>query len=226
VTYSELSPADLFRACGQVGDAACWQEFMRRFNPVIARSILRIALRYGVSENSVIDDLIQDTYLKICANDRQLLRAFSPQHEDSAFGFLKVVSTRVAQDFFKSRLVEKRALEPNTEALEEGGVPVCQEAGSNKLSATEKAVLIDEIDRTLVRLIPACDVERARRVFWLYYRAGFTANSIASIPALGLTTKGVESLLFRLTRAVRESLCEKTKGAAPGEKGFQQAESF
>jgi RNA polymerase sigma-70 factor (ECF subfamily) len=226
VTHSELSPADLFRVCSQVGDAACWQEFVRRFNPVIARSILRVAVRHGISDNSVIDDLIQETYLKICANDRKLLRAFSPQHEDSAFGFLKVVSARVAQDYFKSRLGEKRAFESEAEPLEDAGVSNREKGGNSALSPAERAVLIDEIDRTLIRVIPASDVERTRRVFWLYYRAGFTANSIASIPVLGLTTKGVESLLFRVTRLVRESLSEKTKEEASRSKGFQQAESF
>lgn len=226
MNYAELSPAELFATCACGGDAACWQEFMRRFHPVIARSVLRVAVRHGSANDSVIDDLIQETYLKICANDRKLLRTFSPEHEDSAFGFLKVVAARVAQDFFKARLAEKRAPETKAEGLE--GVSLSNSGPNPKgsLSAGERAVLIEQIDRMLAGAVPPADLARARRVFWLYYRAGFTASAIASIPALGLTTKGVESLLFRVTRVVRETLCDRSAGDASGRKGFQQAESF
>jgi RNA polymerase sigma-70 factor (ECF subfamily) len=226
VSHSELSPAELFRVCGQVGDAACWQEFVRRFNPVIARSVLRVAVCHGLGDCSIVDDLIQETYLKICANDRKLLRAFSPEHEDSPFGFLKVVAARVAQDFFKRRLAEKRAPETKAEGLEGPLEPNSHLGGRGGLTAGERAVLIDQIDHTLARVVPVADLDRARRVFWLYYRAGFTASAIASIPALGLTTKGVESLLFRVTRVIRESLCDKTSEDESRRKGFQQAESF
>jgi RNA polymerase sigma-70 factor, ECF subfamily len=226
VNYSELSPVELFRACAQKGDAVCWQEFMRRFNPVIARSILRVAIRNGAADNSLIDDLIQETYLKICGNECKLLRTFTPQHEDSAFGFLKVVAARIAQDFFKSRSAEKRAPETKAEELKDASTPSATTGAKDALSSAERAVLIGQIDRTLVAVIPASELDRARRVFWLYYRAGCTASSIASIPALGLTTKGVESLLFRTTRVVRESLCGHAGGDSRSPKGFQEAESF
>ncbi len=118
MTYSDLSPPELFSVCARTGDTACWQEFMRRFNPLIARSVLRVAMRYGTSDKSLIDDLVQETYLKICANECKLLRTFTPQSPESAFGFLKVVATSVAQDFFKSRLAEKRAPESSADSIE------------------------------------------------------------------------------------------------------------
>ncbi len=199
---------------------------MRRFNPVIARSILRVAIRNGAADNSLVDDLIQDTYLKICANECKLLRTFTPQHEDSAFGFLKVVAARIAQDFFKSRSAGKRVPETKAEELKEASIPGPATGAGEGLSTAERAVLISQIDRTLTAVIPAAELDRARRVFWLYYRAGFTASAIASIPTLELTTKGVESLLFRTTRVVRDSVCGDAGRDGKSAKGFQEAESF
>jgi hypothetical protein len=43
-------------------------------------------------------------------------------------------------------------------------------------------------------------------VFWLYYGLGFKGIEIARIPDIGLTQKGIESLLLRLVRAVRAQL--------------------
>ena len=41
---------------------------------------------------------------------------------------------------------------------------------------------------------------------WFFYQQGYTAKEISLLPAVGLTVKGVEAVLFRLTRYVREKL--------------------
>jgi RNA polymerase sigma-70 factor, ECF subfamily len=225
VDYSALSPAELFSVCASGGDANCWQEFIRRFNPVIARSILRIAIRHGASDKALIDDLMQETYLKICASECKLLRSFTSRHPESPFGFLKVVATSVARDFFKSRVAEKRAPEATASSVEEMTTPG-PKCPQNALNQTERAVLVAQIDRKLRAVVPVAELQRARTVFWLYYRSGLTADAIASLPAVELTTKGVESLLFRLTRLVRENLATGGDPDADSKKGFQQAESF
>jgi hypothetical protein len=48
--------------------------------------------------------------------------------------------------------------------------------------------------------------ERDRQIFWLYHRHGLTAREIASIRYFGLTDKGVESVLVRLTALVKQEL--------------------
>jgi hypothetical protein len=63
MNYSDLSPPELFSICAHGGDVASWKEFVRRFNPVIARSVIRVALRHGTADNSLIDDLVQESEL-------------------------------------------------------------------------------------------------------------------------------------------------------------------
>jgi RNA polymerase sigma-70 factor (ECF subfamily) len=219
VNYSDLSPPELFAACARGGDADSWQEFIRRFNPVIARGVLRVVMQHGAPDKALIDDLLQETYLKLCANDCRLLRNFVPHDPQSAFGFMKVVATSVARDFFKSRYAEKRAPEATALSLapESGTEPRCREDG---LDLAERAVLIDQIDKRLKTLVPIRELAKARTVFWLYYRSGLTASAIASMPGSELTTKGVESLLFRLTRSIREGLADPGTLEPNGEKGF------
>ena len=69
-----------------------------------------------------------------------------------------------------------------------------------------RSILLREINAALGRLAVGQNLERDRRVFWLYYRVGLTANAIASLPAIGLSTKGVESTILRLTRLLRQEL--------------------
>lgn len=224
--YSALSPVELFSICAQGDDSLAWQEFISRFNPVIARSVIRVASRYETACSGQVDDLVQEIYLKICADQCKLLRAFIPQGPESAFGFLKVVATNVAQDFFKGRLAQKRAPESGAQSVEAASALTTPEFSGNRLTQPERAVLIDQIDRRLATTLPSDEVQRSRTIFWLYYRSGLTASAIASLPTVGLTTKGVESLLFRLTRLVRDSLSDVAPADKKARKGFQQAESF
>ena len=46
---------------------------------------------------------------------------------------------------------------------------------------------------------------RDRQIFGLYYRQGMTAKQIASIQALNLSTKGVEAVIVRLNKLIREA---------------------
>ena len=74
------------------------------------------------------------------------------------------------------------------------------------------------------------DQERNRTIFWLHYRAGLSARAIAELPGMGLTTKGVESILMRITRELRERMSATKPGVRqefrdPSE-GIMPAESF
>jgi RNA polymerase sigma-70 factor (ECF subfamily) len=50
-------------------------------------------------------------------------------------------------------------------------------------------------------------------IFLLYYRQGLTASEIAALPALGLTTKGVESIIARLTHMIRSHIAHEGFGS-------------
>jgi RNA polymerase sigma-70 factor, ECF subfamily len=225
LNYSDLSSPELFSICARGGDAASWEEFIRRFNPVIGRSVLRVAMRYGTADKALVDDLVQEAYLKICSNECKVLRSFIPHNQESAFAFLKVVAASVAQDFFKSRFAGKRAPEATASSMDQSVEPTAK-SSQNALNHLEREVLVDQIDRYLRAVVPASDLQRSRTVFWLYYRSGLTASAIAALPALELTTKGVESLLFRLTRLVRQNVSSARTLSARTKKGIEQSESF
>lgn len=66
-------------------------------------------------------------------------------------------------------------------------------------------------------------------IFWLYYRDGLTTRAISSLPFVGLSTKGVESTIHRLTRMVRNEMVERSsrlENKPQGEEGFRSPESL
>jgi RNA polymerase sigma-70 factor (ECF subfamily) len=97
-------------------------------------------------------------------------------------------------------------------------------------AAMEREVLLKQIDRCLETCSEGADQERDRLIFWLYYQQGMSAKDIAALPTVGLTAKGVESAIFRLTRLVREQIADfrsqPSESSRSGEKGFRPAESY
>jgi RNA polymerase sigma factor (sigma-70 family) len=200
--YAALSAERLILACTQTGDAAAWEEFVRRFHRLIATVALRVAKRWGDSSPQVVDDLIQETYLKLCAANFRILRSFKSQHPDAFYGYLKVVTANLVHDQFKAAHSGKRG----SGTIEVAVDPQIASEGGASAKSSERGILLQQVDALLSKLAAGRHLERDRRVFWLYYRVGLTANAIASLPAIGLSTKGVESTILRLTRLLRHEL--------------------
>jgi RNA polymerase sigma-70 factor, ECF subfamily len=211
--YSVLSTEELVKACAESGNAQAWEEFVRRFHKVIASTVSRIARRNQETRPQIIVDLIQDTYLKVLANDRRLLREFKSQHPDAFYGMLKVTAANVARDYFRARRDQKRGsgMAEQDVADVESFVPDSHGSGPSEM---EREVLMGQVDRVLVA-VSSPSAARDREIFWLYYRQGFTAKAIADITPFELTTKGVESILFRLARQVRAALVESSQSPCP-----------
>lgn len=229
MNYALIPPDELVSVCLQTGDESAWVEFVRRFHPLIARAVIRVARQWCEPSPQVIDDLIQDTYLKLCVNRSNFLQKFRPNHQDAVFGYIKVFTANLVHDHFKALHSQKRGRNL-TSALSEDHDP--DETGRHSLSgaeAIERNVLIGQIDTALSTLDTGTNSQRDRRIFWLHYRVGLSASAIAAVPGIGLTTKGVESTLLRLTRHVKQKLCQERESPCEGaqeNKGIRPAESF
>jgi RNA polymerase sigma-70 factor (ECF subfamily) len=204
---------ELARACAHSADAREWEEFLRRCAPIAALIAGRICRMWlGVATPSIVDDIVQEVFLKLCEQQRRILREFTPRGEDSFFGLLRVVTGSVANDYFRRQHSEKRGGKVVTLAIDEEtgtAIPVSAETSAEM----QRAVLFSELDQKL-RSAPGASAERDRTIFWLYYLQGLTADEIAALPASDLSAKGVESALRRVTTWLRKELGPGKSGRA------------
>lgn len=200
----KLSAQELVSFCLDSQDEAGWTEFVRRFQPLIAGVINRCVSRRVGSNPALVDDLVQETYLKLYANNCKPLRDFNFQSEHGFFGFLKVVASHVVEDHFRGSRSQKRGSGREEEDIEEARTAAPFRTGASQ--PVELAILMGEIERSLAELASEPNFARDHAMFWLYYRQGLTAKAISQLPAIGLSVKGVESTLLRLTRLVRAKL--------------------
>jgi RNA polymerase sigma-70 factor, ECF subfamily len=210
VSAPERSAAELIALCLEADSASAWREFVARFQPLIASVVLRTIRRYGVPNSGLADDLVQETFLRLCKDRCKVLRQFEERHEDAIFGYLKVVAASVAMDHFRGLNAQKRAGDRLAEPEEVIDLHVSTPANA------EQSLMLREIDQCVERI---SDGQRDRTIFWLYYQRGLTAKDIAKLPSIGLTAKGIESCIYRLTKAVRLEVASRHSANSQWSKG-------
>jgi RNA polymerase sigma-70 factor (ECF subfamily) len=224
-----MSAEELIRSCAELNDGAAWDEFVSRFHRAISLSIIRIAYQWGHAPQQVVDDLVQETYFKLCSDRCRLLLEFAAQHPEVIPGYVKTIAVNVGHDYFKALHSQKRGcgeIEQPIEDIE----PKAPGSDLGGQEAIERAVLLKQINLCLEACSEGPDQERDRLVFWLYYRQGMSAKAISALPTVGLTAKGVESAILRPTRRIREQVVafqsQRRTDPPRGEKGFRPAESY
>lgn len=193
----EIPIRDLLNICLSSDKEEHWREFVHRTQPLIASVIIRTMRRWKEPAPSLVDDLIQDTHVKLFANDRKALRSIKNEYENTIFGYLKVVASNVTKDHF-------RQPESQVEEIELTDPVLPQERDNEE--RLEFALRKEQVQAILETLSSSETYQRDVSIFWFYYEHGYTAREISLLPAVGLTVKGVEAVLLRLTRFVRENL--------------------
>jgi DNA-directed RNA polymerase specialized sigma24 family protein len=134
-----------------------------------------------------------------------VLRRFQSLHQNSIFGYLKSVAASVVCDYFKFERAQKRDV-MQTDAISDNVSFELRSTGRANPDALENRVVLQQIDEAIYKLFPGENFIRNRTIFWLHNREGMTASAIASIPSIGLNTKGVESTLRRMTQVIQSHI--------------------
>jgi DNA-directed RNA polymerase specialized sigma24 family protein len=166
---------------------------------------MRTARPWEKPSRSLVEDLVQATYFKLWEDGCRLLRDSAIQHPNAILAYIKITAANVTRDHFKQVRSQRRG----------GGTPhvstsdVDPEAGNEVYGSQEKiafGVFLKEIDDHLKHCLTGPDPERDRRIFWLYFRQGMSTKEIDSLPTIGLTAKGVGSVIERLKHDIREQI--------------------
>lgn len=222
--YSACSLEQVVEICKQTGSAAAWEEFVSRTQRMIAGTLWATLRRWGLSDSVSVEDLLQETYLKISSNGAATLREFQSRHPQAILGYVRATAVSVAHDHCKALVAAKRGAGRTLEEVGMVDPPAPADIGGGA-EHTERGILLDEIDK-IVREVTEETGGRDREIFWLYYREGMTAAAIASNSRFGLSVKGVESLISRVTRSVRTAMAGRGGSAGGSRKDLSSASSL
>src|SRR5262249_33949500 len=101
--YSSLSLKDIVCLCAGPSDDEAWEEFVARVGRPISLTVMRTASLWGEPSRSLVEDLIQTTYLKLWEDGCRLLRDFAVRYPEAILGYLKKTAANITHDYFKHR---------------------------------------------------------------------------------------------------------------------------
>jgi len=214
--YSYLSLKDVVCLCAGSGDDEAWEEFVLRVGRPISLTIMRTASLWGEPSRSLVEDLVQVTYLKLWEGGRRLLRDFAIQRPEAILGYLKKTAANATHDYFKHG--HSQASGGNQPHVSTGNLD--PEAGQEVHGSQDSiafGIFLNEIDDCLKRCLSGPDQQRDRMIFWLYFRQGMSAKEIASLPGIALSATGVGSVLERLKHGIREQILGNRSDSDDGE---------
>lgn len=183
-----------------------WVEFWNRFQPVIARTIRRRIARYTRwVDLDWVDNLVQETFLKILKDDCKALRKFEFRHENALPCLLKVMAANVVEDDIRKRNSDKEGGGQKLENIDDLLQPPSDR--SHAIESMFNNLRMSEIENCLQQRKGDPNFNRDCKMFWLYFRDGLTADEIAQLPDIGFkSVKGVESGLLRLSKWIIDCL--------------------
>lgn len=191
--------ATILKRCLSNGGRADWEHFMQLVQPVVAAGVLRSVSRLKPANRELVDDLVQETFLKLCDRDFRILRSFRSEEQNALHVYLKTIASSVVIDHFRSRSALKKGAAKTAGSLDDVAPQLA--VHDRQFAELERRELLEHVEQCL-----KSQESSARTMFWLYHRRGLTPKAIASLPGVRLSSNGVETAVYRLTKSVRECL--------------------
>jgi RNA polymerase sigma factor (sigma-70 family) len=111
--YNVMSHVDLVRSCTASRDEVAWEEFVTRYNRFICLAVLRAYCQRGgwraySVDVDLINDLVQEVYLKLLECTRGALQGFRGANDAAVFVYIGRVAISVVVDHLRRSGARKR----------------------------------------------------------------------------------------------------------------------
>jgi RNA polymerase sigma factor (sigma-70 family) len=185
------------------GEGAAWvrliQQHDRRVLAVLARTL-------GPEHAADLRDLRQEVWARLLADGGAALRGLRLERPGALGAFVGQVALRLAIDFGRSRGTRARSEVPEEEA---GEVASPGEGPEERSWALQRRALLDGALQEASR---GPRLERDLLVLRAYYFDGLAPSEIAAL-GVGLSAKGVETVVQRARLRVEQALARHAEGA-------------
>jgi RNA polymerase sigma-70 factor (ECF subfamily) len=195
--HQDWDLVSLLKLCLTQNRRADWDELVDLLQPVVRMGIRRALARFGSSD--LTDDLTQDVFLKLCERNFSVLRACKADNRAALQAYVITIAASTVTDYFRFQASLKKGSGKSDVSLQDLEPFLVSDDDPSR--DAEHRLFLAQIQRCL-----ETQQERNRTIFWLYHRHGYKPKSIAALPGIGMGSDGVETLLYRLTIAVRDCL--------------------
>lgn len=212
---SELTVTELLKKCAQrPPDEAAWNEFVRRYHPVIRAKVAKTFNRKArevrecghMFPDDLIEDLTQNVYIRLVGEKSRAIKQFEGLHENSIYQYLGIISTNVVLDYFREAKALKRPkVTISIDEIEEGGGVIMGPAGK-PTPDPNSTFFREEIEAALKRAVTGRHRERDLAIFKLRFYEQMTLEEIRQMLQLDLSPISIGSILNRIVAKLKKLL--------------------
>lgn len=209
--FTDSCDLDLVRRCAHdPHNETLWHEFKRRYEGAIRHSVVRTLQRhnqYRAGESStVVDDIVQDIYLRLLQHNCRAFKVFKGTTEVSWFWYLRVIATHITLNHLRNKNAAKRprierSLDASSDFDRERKLHQGRNHGDPLLTTDEEIrmmELYDQINYCLDLALRGPNKARDKLLFQLHFFDGLSAEEIATNRGIGMKAHAVEVAISRI----------------------------
>lgn len=174
------------------GEKAAWDAFVLQYSKLVYDTVIRtLRLYHAQMDDSFKDDLYQDFFVALAANDFHKLRQFKGLNSCTLASWLKAIANRLTIDFLRK--------------LKNPTVELMENFPADQLNSAE-TLLDREQERLLYQAIDGLS-NRDKLLISLHFRKGLGPEEIATIMHISVPAFYTQKsrLLDRLREILKES---------------------
>ncbi|MEW6735680.1 MAG: sigma-70 family RNA polymerase sigma factor [Acidobacteriota bacterium] len=187
---------------------AAWQEFIRRFDKLLLKTIYSTYRRYMGQRSPApedVSDMVQQVFVKITEHDYRVLRTLKFHKKDSLRLYLYVIAISTVLDCLRNSPAQSISHSLNEPYYQgEKVLPVSEllyYAGRNPEEEYLDKELLERVLAVVERESDQESRNRNRDIFLMAYRDGYTRSEIAE-KTVGITRAGINSFLHRVNKVL------------------------
>ena len=220
----KLTNTELVKLCArEPRNRNAWLEFYSRFDERIWLVVFRecranITYEMTSQLNQVVQDLVQEVYLRLVEKKCKALKAYEGACENSIYIYLGTIAKNVVRNYVIKMAAQKRpSIEKfiyDTSFVTEGGreTLVSDRFQSNYGDIEDEfrlEILEEEIEDILDKCLKGKDRERNKIIFKLYFYEGFSSEEITSQFSFNLSSKRIGNIISEVKQELRKKLLQR-----------------
>jgi len=230
MSLKNLSNTQVIQLCAcDPTNRNAWSEFYNRFDDRIWAVVYRECREKQVAAkpqqfDQIVQDLVQDVYLRLVEKKCQALRDFQGASENSIYTYLGIIARNIVRNYLVKMKAQKRPLinksiddilSTSRDQIQKDESKLVYVNGEEGFSVE---ILKEEIDEILERCLAGQDKERNKIIFKLYLYEDFSPEEIASQLESSLSEKRIRNIIGQIKRVLRGELLEQRFENYPAQK--------
>ena len=219
-----ISNTKLIKLCASnPRNESAWLEFYRRFDERIGLVVYRECKERRVTNNptqlrQIVQDLVQDVYMRLVENNCRALKSFKGKSENSIYTYLGIIAKNVVLNYVIMMGAQKRptvvkSIDEIFKSLDKTGEITLKNSGKmTNAKADEKLRQIffeETIDELLDKCVKGRDKERNKLIFKLYFFDGFSPEEITLYFRMPVSPKRIGNIIADIKQEMRREVLQK-----------------